>query len=82
MAPPRLKAEERFWWQQDEDALEQLQDPEFLRALAKIRKREALEPRAEEGSEEEEEEVERPRAKKRKKEKPVLLKDVARDMVI
>jgi hypothetical protein len=63
---------------QDEDALEDLQDPDFLTALVRIRKREGLEEQAEE----EEPEEEQPQVKKRRKEKPVLLKDIARDLVI
>lgn len=68
-----------FSWQ-DEDVLGQLQDPDFLSVLAKIRKRENLESLVD-GKAEEGEAEDQPRVKKRKKEKPVLLKDVARDMV-
>ena len=68
-----------FGWQ-DEDILGQLQDPDFLSVLAKIRKRENLESLADREAERGEAE-DQPRVKKRKREKPVLLKDVAREMV-
>lgn len=61
---------------QEEDILEELQDPEFLHALAQLRNRQAsaVLPAAE-GEQKDE------KGKKRKREKPVLLKDIQHDLV-